>query len=143
MYSEDPVGKAIEENYLGQNGVYTGQSASNAFGYSDYLNKQNQPNQVGYTAGSRGSALGNLRIFIVIGLSVWAYVQTGSWATTGIVCGVSFISVMILGRLLKAFLRTWLGRLVNGIIQTIITLTALAFIAGMGVLGYAAFTSGG
>lgn len=36
----DPVGQAIEDNYKGQHGVYTGRTFGNAVGYGDWDKKQ-------------------------------------------------------------------------------------------------------
>jgi len=39
-YSKNQLGNSIEQNWLGQNGVYTGSGIANLDGYLDYQKKQ-------------------------------------------------------------------------------------------------------
>ncbi|MEM9681972.1 MAG: hypothetical protein AAF942_01790 [Pseudomonadota bacterium] len=133
IYTKDIVAEAVEQNYWGEQGVYTG-TVANSIGYANYTAAQQQPSAPTISSGggrSSDSGAGFLGLCAFGGLAYgayWVHQQTGSWwAVAG--AGVA-LAVVIAG--IVAFFRTQAGRFVLAAAGYGLLATAVGFV-GYGV----------
>lgn len=138
IYTKDIVAESVEQNYLGEQGVYTG-SVANSIGYSNYLANQNS------TAGSRvsrdaggssdaGAGFFGLCAFGALAYGAyWVHEQTGSWwavAGAGVALALTIVGIV-------AFFRTRVG-------QVVLAAAGYALLAGaIGIAGYGVYATWG
>lgn len=108
IYTEDKVGKAIEDHYYGTQGVYTG-SVANSIGYNEYQNRQRSSTVSAppVSGSGSGSPAGGVALLLVGG-AVAAGLYWDSW-----VAGVAaFAGLFAIGFVLWMFFTSAIGQMV-------------------------------
>ena len=122
------LGDEIEQSYLGENGVYTGNSLSNATAYEKYQRNKNvfkatSSSGGGTQSGKKGEGLQALIIWSLVLIAVETYVNfTGYLTTNPQRFGVFIASV---GSILVIY-RYW-----ELILKVVLGLVALAALGGL------------
>lgn len=105
IYTEDPVGKAVEDHYWGTQGVPTG-SVANSIGFAQYQDAQRA--QQFASAGPRGSSSGSPELgmaFLILVAAAGTGMYWNSWIVGGSVLVGLFAAIMGLYK----FFQTALG----------------------------------
>jgi len=136
--TEDPVGRSLEESWLGQNGIYTGRSSANAIAYVE--SQKTQRVRVPPATGTRnrsgsGNPVGNLLAVIAIGLGIWVGLDSGSVlagfltvAGLSVVAGLISVVLLSVGNLFRWILNGGLFRAILALSKAAI---GLAFWVGV------------
>jgi len=147
QYTDDVLGNSIEQSWLGQNGIYTGQSAANAHAYMDHVGARRSAGGAGAAVQpGRHSAVLGLSRLAAIGFGIYLGVQSSSWLT-GVAVALGLLALVSVG---AWFLETRVGRALREAVKVLMALAVVALMIygvylewGVGGIAWGAGVIGG